>query len=314
MHKTITDFSKNDYLELSVILKERLINGRNLIYYASGTKIKKQYADLPFDNIVLVDRCFKDILSINGKVISVGLNAIQATAFFKNIGIKFDAFVCINEGLSEGAGWYSIHGNWSFSNILPIIKDEYLHIACPNSYGRRKWKKLFNLPQQAVLLGEEDSSYIDPNVFSDYYKVKGKEFCVWKVTKSSGVPVSFNCGRRKISVQHMNIWEDYEVLDVLFVRCSPLETENLKSVAPKVEFLKNYSFDQILQFCRNKKVNALGLSPWLAHNYDDFLTFLEENEGKYPYPQQITFYHLHKNDFKQLYAKAEQHQIALTAN
>ena len=277
---------------------------------ASGRSIRNGYSDLPFDNVVLVDKCFREPISISGKVICIGLDAVRATALFKEIDVKFDAFVCINEGLNEGGGWYALHSNWSFSSILPILKDEYLHIACPDYYGQRKWKKHFDLPQHVVLLGEEDADYIDPKMFSDYYKYN-KEFCVWKVTKQSGAPAFFKCGSRGVTVQRRNIWDDYGALDSLFVRCSPIEARNLKKIAPKAEILKDYSFEQILQYCNRNKITKLGLSPWLRHNYNGFLDFLKENEERYPYPQQINFYHLHKNDFQQLYARAEQHQMAL---
>ncbi|MFD3000442.1 hypothetical protein ACFS7Z_08735 [Pontibacter toksunensis] len=287
-------------------LQERLKDRKNLVYFASGRSIRNGYSDLPYENVVLVDRCFKEVLSVHGKVLCIGLDSVQATALFKQINAKFDAFVCINEGLSEGGGHYPIHGNWSLSNILPILKDEYLHIACPEYYGQRKWKKMSDLPQQAVLLSEKDSGYIDPKMFSDYHKY-GKEFCVWKVTKQAGEPVSFKCGNREIAVQRANIWDAYE-LDALFVRCSPGEAQNLKSVAPRAEILKDHTFEQILRYCNRNKISKLGLSPWLRHNYDGFLTFLEVNEERFPYPQQIHFYHLHKNDFQQLYARAKQHE------
>lgn len=292
------------------ILKERLDNKRNLMYVASGRRIREGYEDLPFDNIVLVDKCFPKAVAVKGNVICIGLDSVRAGALMKEVGARFDAYVCINEGISEGNGFYPIHGNWSFSNILPILKDEYLHIACPSYYGLRKWKKKhFNLPQQATLLGENDAEYLNPHIFSDYHKYN-KQFCVWKIKKTPGAIAFFNCGSRHITVQRKNIWEDYDALDSLFVRCSPNEAQNLKNVAPKAEILKHYSFEQILQFCTRNKISRIGLSPWQQHCYSPFLSFIEENEEKYPFPKQIHFYHLHKNDFQQLYERAEQYRMS----
>ncbi|TPE43625.1 hypothetical protein [Pontibacter mangrovi] len=291
------------------ILKERLDNKRNLLYVASGRRIREGYEDLPFDNIVLVDKCFPEVIAIKGNVICIGLDSVRAGALMKEVGARLDAYVCINEGLSEGNGFYPIHGNWSFSNILPILKDEYLHIACPSYYGLRKWKKKhFNLPQEATLLSEKDDEYIDPKIFSEYYRYN-KEFCVYKVRKKPGESAKFRLGNRTISVQWQNMWEQYNELDSLFVRCSPLEAHNLKSVAPKIEILKDYSFEQILQFCNRNKIEKLGLSPWLRGEYNKFLEFLEANK-EHEYPKQIHFYHLHKNDFQQLYERAEQYRMS----
>jgi hypothetical protein len=285
------------------LLKQRLKDKNNLIYYASGKRIRDGYNELHYDNIVLVDKCFKEAVSIKGKIICIGLDAVQATALFKEIGVKFEAFVCINEGLSEGGGHYPINGNWSLSNILPIMHDEYVHIACPDYYGQRKWIKMANLPQTTIELNEGDSDYIDPRIFSDYHK-SGKKFYIWKVTKQPGSPVSFQCGNRNITVERKNAWDDYDVLDSLFIRCSPCEERNLKNVAPKAEIVKNYSFEQILQYCNRNKIVKVGFMPWLSGHYEKFLQYLEANQTAYP--KELYFFHLQKNDYKQLYSRAEQ--------
>lgn len=309
MKQLYSQFSPATLDSAKSILKGLLkADTRSLVYYASGTRIREGYADLPFDNVVLVDKSFREIVSIKGKIICIGLDSIRATALFNEINVRHDAFVCINEGLSEGNGFYPIHGNWSFSNILPILKDEYLHIACPSYYGLRKWKKKhFNLPQQATLLGENDAEYINPHIFSDYHKYN-KQFCVWKVRKQKqmGTPASFQLGNRTCTVQRQNIWSDYSLLDTLFIRCSPCEKGNLKGVAPKVEFIKDYSFEQLLRFCNRNEIETIGIVPWLNHRYESFLSFLQDNETKFPLPKTVNFYHINKQDFRELYSRAEQ--------
>ena len=294
------------------LLKERLKGNKNIIYIASGRRIREGYEDLPFDNVVLVDKCFPEVVAVERNVIKLGLDSVRAVALLRQISVKFSALVCINEGLSEGGGSFAILGNWSFSNILPIMEDEYMLIACPDYYGQRKWKKMFDLPQEATLLSEAETSSIgiDPKVFSDYHQY-GKEFCVWRIAKQAdvGTPATFICGKRLITVQRKNIWEDYDVLDSLFVRCSPLEAHNLKSVAPKIEILKNFSFEQILQFCNRNKIEKLGLSPWLRGEYNKLLDFLEANT-EHEYPKSLHMYHVNKNDFQQLYQRAEQYRMS----
>jgi hypothetical protein len=303
MHRPNSEKPQRDVQTLIHLLQQHLSNKRNLVYYASGRHIQESYFSLPFDNVVLVDYAFRDTFTIKGKVITIGLTALQATAVFKEAGIKFDAFVCINEGLWEGGGSYPINGNWSLGTILPVLKDEYLHIACPEYYGRRRWKRMFNLPHKAVLLTETDEAYVDPTIFSDLHTY-GKDFYVWRVTKQPGSAATFTAGNRKITVQRKNIWEDYDALDALFVRCSPHEARNIKSTAAKaVPFYKDYSTKKILRYCNDNKITKLGLSPWRGGQYDSFINFLKENEDKYPYPQEVGFYHLHPNDFEQLYAR-----------
>ncbi|WP_210487325.1 hypothetical protein [Rufibacter aurantiacus] len=301
MQRTSIEKSQQELHSLTLLLRERLQSGRNLVYYASGREVRDAYFALPFDHVVLVDYCFQKTFNIKKNVITIGLTALQATAVFKEAGIRFDAFVCINEGLWEGGGSYPINGNWSMGTILPVLKEKYLHISCPKYYGHRRWKKMFNLPHQAVLLDDKAEGYINPTVFSDYHH-NGNGFCVWQVTKQPGSPASFLAGNRKVTVQRKNIWDDYDVLNSLLVRCSPHEARNLQKVAPKASpLMKTDSNEQILSYCTLHRIEKLGLTPWRGGQYNSFINFLKANETRFPYPKEVYFYHLHQNDFKQLY-------------
>jgi hypothetical protein len=307
--------SQQDVQSLAAMLRERLQTGKSLVYYASGRVVKKAYYDLPYDHIVLVDYNFRSTFAVRGKVIIVGMTALQATAAFIKAGVKFDAFVCINEGLSEGGGYYPINGNWSMGTILPVLKDTYLHIACPGYYGRTRWReKLFNLPHQATLLDATCPNYVDPSIFSAYSSY-GDKAGVWCVTKQPGKAVSFKAGNRKITLQRKNIWDDYEMLDQLMVRCTPQEARNLNQLGQKAKahWRTNYeyrkcdyesNFEQILHYCNLHSIKKLGLTPWLGGNYNRFIDYLKANEARCPYPQELYFYHLHHNDYQQLYQQA----------
>ncbi|MBX0333008.1 recombinase family protein [Pontibacter sp. HSC-14F20] len=311
--------SKLDEKSLAAMLRERLKTGKSLVYFASGRRVRKEYYVLPYDHIVLVDYNFRSTFAVRGKVIIIGMTALQATAAFKEAGLKFDAFVCINEGLNEGGGYYAINGNWSMGTILPILKDTYLHIACPTYYGRTRWReKLFNLPQQADLLDATHPEYINPSVFSDYSRY-GDAACVWSVTKQPGKAVSFNVGNRTLTLQHKNIWDDYDMLDMLMVRCSPTEERQLQLMAPKAQPLyrpryyrseeQDASFEAMLHYCNLHRIEKLGLTPWLGGNYTRFLNYLQAHQDRFPYPQSVYLYHLHRNDYRELYKLAEDTEI-----
>ncbi|ALI98107.1 hypothetical protein [Rufibacter tibetensis] len=314
MPRTSTERPQRDVHSLTLLLRERLQSGRNLVYYASGRKVRDAYFTLPFDNVVLVDYCFPQIFHIEKRVITIGLTALQATAAFKEADIRFDAFVCSNEGLNEGGGYYPINGNWSMGTILPILKDTYLHIACPGYYGRTRWReKMFNLPHQVSLLNATDPDYLDPSIFSEYSRY-GKAAGVWRVTKQPGLAVSFKAGNRTVTLQRKNIWDDYDRLDTLMVRCSPGEERQLQQIVPKAKPLyrpkyyrgdeQDASFEAILHFCNLHRVGKLGLTPWLGGNYNRFVNYLKANEARFPYPQELYLYHLHHNDYQQLYQQA----------
>ncbi|MFC6997716.1 hypothetical protein [Rufibacter roseus] len=314
MPKIPSQKTQSDVQSLAAMLRERLKTGRSLVYFASGRIVRKEYYSLPYDHIVLVDYNFRSTFAVRGKVIIIGMTALQATAAFTAAGVKFDAFVCINEGLSEGGGYYPINGNWSMGTILPILKDTYLHLACPGYYGRTRWcEKMFNLPHQVSLLTATDPDYIDPAIFSEYSRY-GKEAGVWRVTKQPGKAVSFKVGNRTITLQRKNIWDDYNLLDSLMVRCSPSEERQLQQMAPKAKPLyrpryyrseeQDANFESILDFCNQHQISKLGLTPWLGGNYNRFMNYLKDNEARFPYPQELYLYHLHHNDYQQLYQQA----------
>lgn len=204
--------------------------------------------------------------------------------------------------------------------ILPILKGTYLHVACPGYYGRTRWReKLFNLPHQATLLTSNDPDYIDPAMFSEYSRY-GKDAGVWRVTKQPGKAVSFKVGNRTLTLQRKNIWDDYDMLDILMVRCTPTEAKNLRQLGTKAvplwradyeRYKCNYekNFEAILRYCKEYQIDKLGLTPWLGGNYNRFINYLKANEAKYPYPQELYFYHLHHNDYQQLYQQAGETQV-----
>ncbi|TXK30861.1 hypothetical protein FVR03_20180 [Pontibacter qinzhouensis] len=291
-------------MEIKTVLSEKLKKGRNAVYYASGTIVKERYQSLPYDTIVLVDVAFRQPITVVGKVICLALWSTYATALFKELGIQLDAYITGNDGLAEGGGLFPLNSNHSLSNILPVLKETYIHIAFPDQY-RRKWKKLFeDMPLTSIILSPSDSDFINPAIFSS---MKKPGSC-WRVTKKAEAPASFRLGNRTIIIQRQNIWEDQDK-GTLFVRCPPNEAHNLKAVAPNVEILKDYTFEQILRFCNRNETKVLRLSPWLRGNYSYFLQYLKANEIIQPYPKTIHFYHLHKNDFQQLYSIAEQHAM-----
>ncbi|MFB9864080.1 hypothetical protein [Rufibacter immobilis] len=306
MRRTSERLTKTEKDELNALLSERFIGKKNnLLYLASGTKIRERYSELSdFDNVVLVDKAMKTRCSINGNIIRLSLTAIEANALFLELGIRFQYLILINCGINEGGGSYTLGSNWSYGFIQTIMDDSFIHINCPQEHGRRKFKKYFNLPQTAVLLDKEDEQYIDPTIFSDYHRY-GKEFCVWKVTKQDGVPASFKLGSRTVTVQRRSIFDSYEEVDALFVRSSPNEFPNLKSVAPKVQYLKDFTFEQMLKFCTDNNIAKISLCPWLRGSYNGFLDYLLENEISYPFPKEVSFAHLNSGDFFQVYDRAK---------
>ncbi|WP_181307553.1 hypothetical protein [Rufibacter sp. XAAS-G3-1] len=279
---------------------------RLLVYFASGTEIKECYYKLPFELIILVDVAFKKPLKIAKNVVCVGLWSTNAISLFKELEISISCMATGIDGLEEGGCAFPMNGNFCIGSLLPILKNDFLHIAFPKQY-RRSWKKLFlDMPFTSTLLNQTDKDYIDPKIFSS----TNKAGYVWRVTKNVEPPTNFKLGGRNITIQRKSIWDNYESLDKLFVRCPPIEARNVKKLFPKAEIIKDFTFEGILQYCNRNNVSSIGLSPWLRHEYKAFLQYLLDNEEKNPLPRVIHFNHLHRNDFAQVYNLAKQSSIS----
>ena len=115
-------------------IEPKLKPGKNLVYFASGDKVKDAYFDLPYENIFLVDFAFRNNDYLGNKIFCVGLDCIYAVKLFELIGIKIDCFVCINEGLHEGGGKYPINADVLLGYCYPILADPAIHIGYPGYY------------------------------------------------------------------------------------------------------------------------------------------------------------------------------------
>ncbi len=257
------------------------------------------------DNIVLVDKALKTRFSTEKNILKLGMTLIEAVALLHECNIRFTYGVLINPGVNEGGADYQPMANWSFSLLKTIMDDSFFFLNCPDEHGKRKFKKYFNLPQDAVLLGKTDEGYIDPTIFSDLYKY-GKEFCVWKITKKEGTPVNFKLGNRTVTVQRRNIFSatDHEAL---FVRTSPGEFNNMKAVMPNVHYVKDLSIEQIIQFCNNNRIERIAIAPWLRHSYNSLIQYLERDDTNFP--KHLSFLHVNVGDYAQIYKRAEQKTV-----
>ena len=79
---------------------------KTLAYFASGP-IRKQYHNLNFDNIILIDNCFRKLYDKTnvfkeGKITCIGMDCLEAINYLRKENVRIDYFVSLNEGLYEG--------------------------------------------------------------------------------------------------------------------------------------------------------------------------------------------------------------------
>ena len=313
---------KEEKARLRSELKNRLRQGKTLVYFASGGWVREEYYSLPYDNVILVDYTFRDrqctVRRCGGNVICIGLDALEAVWLFRTTGVKIDAFVAINEGLSEGGGRYVINSDIFLGYALPVLADPFIHIGMVGYYGgpehyhiRAHW---LDIPYtQKRVLPPDDPAYIPPAVFTRDKRYARKA----EVTLLSGRSQREHTilrGEKEIVLKHDSIWSDLKELDALFVRYENIDQEkailNVEAGrhSPKILRIKvdhngsddrgAFSLDEILALSSERRWTNIGLVP----NQGDYERFVREfaaREGEWP--RRVTFYHMNREDLAELY-------------
>ena len=284
-----------------------LVNkGRSLVYYASGTYVNEKYLDLPYENIFLVDSSFERNKHISNKIFCLNLDCFEAVYLFKQVNVKIDCFVGLNEGLYEGGGNYPINSDSFLGYCYPILSDKYIHIACKGYYSENRFvhlrKHFLDLPFDEIKVIKKDSSdYISPKIFSSL----GKEASVTLLKNKSNREHKIQMNNLIIHVKHDSIWSFSDQLDAFFVR---FDNSYQKNIIEKIETnvfpiendgvyqsnYKKYNIDEIIDLCISNKWHRIGLVP-TGSNYIEMIELIAKKHNNYP--KEIFFFHLNKNDF-----------------
>jgi len=269
-----------------------------LVYFASGP-IKKEYDDLNFDKIYLIDSCFKNSrqysksIFSDGKITCVGMDCLESVAFLKQENVKIDCFVSLNEGLYEGGGSYAINSDFFLGFVMPLLKPHYIHIM-DKTYYDNSYRVTMDLPYEIEEITENDDRYINPLIFSNRNRAK-----VLQMRK-------LNTASREISISpmlnvkiiHDSIWNYYEELESIVLSFSQQGQGNFFDNISKVINLSEIQRDEVFNYCEKYKIQKIGFTPWGKGFYNDFIWKLKSRKSNYP--SEILLYHLNKNDYKNI--------------
>jgi hypothetical protein len=269
-----------------------------LVYFASGP-IRKEYQDLDFDRIYLVDNCFKRRHSENhifsvGKVICIGMDCLESIKYLIKEDVHIDCFVSLNEGLSEGGGSYALNSDMFLGYAMPLLKDEYIHIMNKNYY-QNMYHVSMDLPFDMEEIKEDDIRYLSPFIFSkdNYHKGHAK---VYQMIKSQNEQLYNFSSNIKLTIIHDSIWNYYETLDFVVISFSYPGQQDFFEKLPKVVTMNNKSIDEIFTECVQKKICKIGFTPWAGGNYLGLIKKIENYKDDYP--TEIKLFHLNKNDYR----------------
>jgi hypothetical protein len=105
---------------------------------------------------------------------------------------------------------------------------------------------------------------------------------------------------------HGSIWEHEQSFDLLGINLRPRENENSRYSInrffqnhDKVYNIHGKPIEEILAYAEDRKVEYLGLTPWMKGDYGHVIEFLRNYQPRYL--KKISFFHLRTNDFQMLY-------------
>lgn len=269
---------------------------KTLVYFASGA-IKKEYHDLSFDRIYLIDNCFKNRrlypknIFIEGKITCIGMDCLESIEFLAKENIKIDCFVCLNEGLYEGGGSYPINSDFFLGFVMPLLQPRYIHIM-DKTYYHKPYRVTMDLPYEIEEIAENDAKYLNPLIFSNRNRAK-----VLQMKKLNTTPREISITPMlNVKIIHDSIWNYYEELEVVVISFTQQGQCDFFNKVPKVINLSDIQRDEVFNYCEKNKIQKIGFTPWGKGFYNDFIWKLKSRKSSYP--NEIMLFHLNRNDYK----------------
>jgi hypothetical protein len=288
-----------------------------LLYLASG-KYLSEYENLPFDKVILVDRSIRrnDEVPHGSKVTLIPGDALRGIRRLKQEKeLRINCLVSVNEGLYGGGGDYPIFSDFLLGYLSPLLTDELLVITDINYYKPAQIAKKVKKMDWGFDKMEIDSNhprYINPRNFTLYGRQErpnyGDVFLLTRTNKRNLLPLN-----KKLTIEliHGSIWEHEQSLDLLGINLRPREDENSRYSInrffqdhDKVYNIHGKQIEEILVHAEDKKVEYLGLTPWMKGDYGHVIDVLRNFHPKYL--KKISFCHLRRNDFQMLYRLVNQ--------
>lgn len=296
---------------------------KTLVYLASG-EYRRAYENLPYDQIICVDRCSELVRTYpqqGTKVRFIGRDALFAIDQLQQEGTQIDALVSMNEGLFEGGGSYPIFSGFLMGYLSLLLAEELVLICDLSYYNQSNMKGLSRLDWgyeklREIKRGEE--GFIDPHQFynnSGENPDRGNQFILRKANKKTLVQ---NQHGVDVQILQRSLWEDKSRLDFIAFPLSSrhgLLSGSEQGIHSPAEFflrkgvsdIEKLTFLEILDLARNQGAQRLGIGPWNNGQYREVFEILQSDAVRGF--QSIYFYHLRPNDYRELYLCNEVGQI-----
>ena len=153
-----------------------------------------------------------------------------------------------------------------------------------------------NWPVIKTEINEGDDFYLDPNLFSTVTREDyGNVYLIKKDVKKRKLDLA--C-KTSVFVVNDSIWSDYNSEDFFFLSINNPNTNEIFYSRSNVLNVNDYTFNEILIHCEEKKIAKIRMMPWLNGQYTEIINAIIENQNQYP--KEIHFYHMNKKDYSRV--------------
>ena len=283
---------------MNVRMLDMIDRSGRVVFYPSSCLYSDGFQALPYDAVVLVSKGIKRPGKY-GKVYCLNLDNNEALGVFASKGIPLSAMVIIRDGCVEGGNYECVASESFLGRLMPVMLDEFDYFT-----GHHR------VPSRAPVRFSEVAVPIYLKAFVTNSDPLGP-MRSFHVTAGPSVEREFVLGRIQVTVGRDTIWRAVEKSDYMVVNINnggmavPRYLRGrLGGIDPatRVDFVSRSSpvtsIERYLRLAEERKLSRLSFMPTAKGYYRDIVNEIEKWTGEYP--QQISFYHLHPNDFLQI--------------
>ncbi len=271
-----------------------------VFFYPSSCSYQEEFQALPFDNVILNSRSFRENCKI-GKVFCTNIDNNALLGVFKKLDINITDIVIIRDGCMEGGNYECCSRSNFLGKAIGIQKSSF------NVYSCHGFSRVPDIPANIESAGvPEFVSML--RFFSDPLGDQRG----FKISPRTYDKKEFKLGQIKVGIRRESITASLADYDLVLLRDSFPLINSFQSFVkgeglhPKEKFFviksqSDASFKEFLERAKNSKWQKVAALPFGKGRYQNVLSEIEEHSSSSL--QEIDFYHLHKSDYRQIYRK-----------
>jgi hypothetical protein len=263
----------------------------NVLFYPSSCDYSPRFQDIPFDAVILNSASIEP--QVIGKVCCLNYDNNELLGLLLAKGIRLSAVVVIRDGCAEGGNYECCANDGFFGRLMPVVSESF-------EYLRDHGPKIIDVPAQCDEC--EIPGYLDAFVEASN---PIRAVSSYRVTVTSQTEREVLLGQIRVRTIWDSIWKAYDQHGLIVVKDNVAVSHYLGGLGTSQKLVASVE--------RETKSRMTSIEPWLKRADDLGLrrvSLIPMGGRRYKkiireiqcwsrdYPQEISFYHLNRNDFQ----------------